>query len=283
MTGRLRRRAVRAALLSGAYYVALMALAMPFVLPFAWMVATAFKPAHLVYVWPPQWIPRPPTLSNFWGAWRLLDLPRLAWNSLVVTLPTVLGTLLSSSLVGYGFAMLPGRGKGLLFSLLLATVMVPASVTLVPLYTLFSRLGWVDTYLPLIVPHFFASPFYVFIFRQFFRALPTELFESAEIDGCNPLLAYWHIGLPLSRPALGTAAIFAFAGAWNDFLGPLIYLSSNHRFTLTLGLSFFHGLYYSQLHYLMPMCLLALVPVLAVFLAAQRFFVQGIVTKSLLG
>ena len=277
-----RFRLVRSALLNGLYYAALLALAMPFLLPFAWMASTAFKPVSLIYVAPPQWIPRPFTLSNFRAAWGLVDFPRYAWNSLVVATLTVLGTLLSSSLVGYGFALLPGRGKELLFTLLLATVMVPASVTLIPLYILFSKLGWIDTQLPLVVPHFFASPFFVFIFRQFFRALPPEIFDSAEIDGCNPLRAYWHIALPLSRPAMGTAAIFAFAGAWNDFLGPLVYLSSNDRFTLSVGLSLFHGLYYSQLHYLMPMCLLALAPVLVVFFGAQRYFVQGIVTKGLL-
>lgn len=272
--------AVRWAVSTGPTYVILFLLAIPFLLPFLWMVSTAFKPAGMVYASPPQWIPRPATLDNFRQAWALLDFPRFIWNSLWVTAFTVLGTLLSSSLVGYAFAILPARGRGLLFKLLLTTVMIPASVTLVPLFVLFSRLGWVNTYLPLIVPHFFANAFYVFLFRQFFRSLPIELFESADLDGCNPFVAYWRIALPLSRPALATVAVFSFVGAWNDFLGPLVYLSTNEKFTLSLGLSQFQGIYYTQLHYLMPMSLVALLPVLVLFFFAQRYFAQGIVTTG---
>jgi ABC-type glycerol-3-phosphate transport system permease component len=264
----------------GLYYLLLVALALPFLLPLLWMVSTAFKPPEMVYANPPQWLPRPITLDNFREAWGLLDFARFMRNSLWVAGLTVLGTLLSSSLVGYAFATLPGRGKRFLFTLLLATVMVPTSVTLIPLFVLFSKLGWVNTYLPLIVPHFFANAFYVFLFRQFFRGLPTELFESAELDGCNPLVSYWRIALPLSRPALATVAVFAFIGAWNDFLGPLVYLSTNETYTISLGLSLFQGTYYTQLHYLMPMSLVALLPVLALFFVAQRYFVQGIVTTG---
>jgi len=213
-------------------------------------------------------------------AWRLLDFPLFLRNSLLVTGLTMLGSLSSSSLVGYAFALLPGRGKGTLFSLLLATTMVPASVTLIPVFILFSTLGWVDTYLPLIVPACCGSPFLVLIFRQFFRALPAELFECAELDGCSPLAAYWHVALPLSRPALAMAAVFSFAGAWNDFLGPLIYLNTSDRFTLSLGLAFFQGLHYSQLHYLLPLCLVALLPVVALFLLAQRYVMNGILAMG---
>ena len=273
-------RALRWAASKGASYVILSLVAIPFLLPFLWMVSTALKPASMVYASPPQWIPQPLTLENFRQAWVLLDFPRFFWNSLWVTALTMLGTILSSSLVGYAFATLPARGRGLLFKLLLATIMIPASVTLIPLFVLFSRLGWVNTYLPLIVPHFFANAFYVFLFRQFFRSLPVELFESAELDGCNPLMAYWRIALPLSRPALATVAVFSFVGAWNDFLGPLVYLNTNDKFTLSLGLSLFQGIYYTQLHYLMPMSLVALLPVLILYFFAQRYFVQGIVTTG---
>ena len=182
--------------------------------------------------------------------------------------------------MGFAFATLPGRGKWLLFNIMLATIMIPTTVTLIPLFVLFSRLGWVNTYLPLIVPHFFANAFYVFMFRQFFRSVPTELFESAELDGCNPFMSYCRIALPLARPALATAAVFAFIGAWNDFLGPLVYLNTNEKFTLSLGLALFQGTHYTQLHYLMPMSLVALLPVTILFLLAQRYFVQGIVTTG---
>ena len=270
-------------LAGGVYYLALAALAVPFLLPLLWMASTAFKPADMIYASPPRWIPDPLTLENFQEAWKLLDFPRFIANSLLVTGLTMLGTMASSSLVGYAFATLPGRGKNILFGILLATIMVPASVTLIPVFILFSKLGWVNSYLPLVLPHFFANAFYVFLFRQFFQSLPPELFESAELDGCNPLTAYWHIALPLSRPALAVVGVFAFIGAWNDFLGPLIYLSTNDKFTLSLGLSLFQGLYYTQLQYLMPMSLVALLPVLVIYFAAQRYFVQGIVTTGLNG
>lgn len=267
----------------GLFYVILALLAVPFMMPLLWLISTAFKPAEMVYASPPQWIPNPVTLENFQKGWGLLDFPRFIRNSLLVTTLSVLGTLVSSSLVGYAFATLPARAKSALFKLLLATIMVPASVTLIPVFVLFSKLGWVNTYLPLIVPHFFANAFYVFLFRQFFRSLPWELFESAELDGCNPLMAYWKIALPLSRPALATVAVFAFIATWNDFLGPLVYLSTTDRYTLSLGLSLFHGLFYTQLQYLMPMSLVALLPVLLLFFIAQRYFVQGIVTTGLKG
>ncbi len=171
-------------------------------------------------------------------------------------------------------------GKRALFILLLATIMVPTTVTIIPLFIGFSRLGWSNSFLPLIVPSFFANAFYVFLFRQYFRTISSEMFESAELDGCNPLGVYWWIALPLAKPALITVAVFSFIASWNDFLNPLIYLSTNDRFTLSLGLSLFNGLFYTQLQYLMPMSLVALLPVIAIFLLAQRHLVKGIVTTG---
>jgi ABC-type glycerol-3-phosphate transport system permease component len=262
------------------YYVLLIALAVPFLLPLLWMISTAFKPPQMVYLSPPQWLPNPVTTQNFAAAWRLLDFPRFLRNSLWVTGLTVIGTILSSSLVGFAFATLPGRGKELLFNIMLATIMIPATVTLIPLFVLYSRLGWINTYLPLVVPHFFANAFYVFLFRQFFCSVPAELFESAELDGCNPFMAYCLIAMPLARPATAAAAVFAFIGAWNDFLGPLVYLNTNEKLTLSLGLALFQGTHYTQLHYLMPMSLATLIPVVLLFLLAQRYLVRGIVTTG---
>ena len=261
------------------YYLLLAVLAVPFVLPLFWMISTAFKPPEQIYTTAIQWLPSPPTLDNFREAWSLLDFPRFIRNSIVITALSVLGTLVSSSLVGYAFATLPGRGKATLFAILIGTLLIPPTVTWIPLFVLFSRLGWVNTYLPLVVPSFFANAFYVFLFRQFYRSLPDELFQSAEIDGCNPLTAFWWIALPLSKPALATVAIFSFIGSWNDFIGPLLYLNTTSKFTLSLGLSLFHGLYFTQLEYLMPMSLVALLPVLIMFLFAQKYFVAGIVTS----
>jgi multiple sugar transport system permease protein len=261
------------------YYASLGIMAIPFVLPLFWMVSTAFKPPAQIYSAAIRWLPAPPTFENFEQAWGLLDFPGFIRNSLLITSLSVLGTLFSSSLAGFAFATLPGRGKTVLFGALIATILVPPTVTWIPLFVLFSRLGWVNTYLPLIVPTFFANAFYVFLFRQYFRSLPDELFQSAEIDGCSPWTAFWRIALPLSKPALATVAVFSFIGSWNDFIGPLLYLNTTSKFTLSLGLSLFHGLYYSQLEYLMPMSLIALLPVLLLFLFAQKYFVAGIVTS----
>jgi multiple sugar transport system permease protein len=262
------------------YYLFLFALSLPFLLPLFWMISTAFKPPALIYASPPRWFAHP-TLENFQKAWALLDFPRFIVNSMFVTSLSVTGTLFSSSITGFAFATLPARGKSFLFNLLLATVMVPNSVTLIPLFVFYSRLRWTNTYLPLIVPQLFANAFFVFLFRQFFRSLPNELFDSAALDGCNPWMAYWKIGLPLSRPVLATVAIFSFLGSWNDFLYPLVFLNTPDKFTLTLGLSLFHGLYYTQIQYLMPMALVALIPVLVIFLIGQRHFIPGIVTTGL--
>jgi multiple sugar transport system permease protein len=211
---------------------------------------------------------------------------RLLGNSVVVTLLTILGTLFSSSLVGFAFAVFPARGKRALFLLVLSTMMIPQAVTLIPQFILFARLGWQDTYLPLVVPFFFAQPFFVFLFRQFFAAIPRELFDSAELDGCSPFGLYWRIALPLSKPVFATAAIFSFLGAWNDLLNPLIYLNDLNKFTISLGLSNFQGSAtapFTRLEYLMPMALLAMLPVLIVFFLAQKHFVRGIVTTGMKG
>jgi len=267
----------------GFFYGALLILSLPFVLPLLWMVATAFKPTAQIYSAPLSLWPSPATLANFRVAWQLLDFPRFLTNSLWITGLSMIGAMLSSSLVGYAFATIPARGKDTLFTLLLATLMLPPAATLIPQFVLFSGLGWVNSYWPLILPAFFTNAFYVFLFRQFFLGLPRELFESAEIDGCNPLLAFGWLALPLATPAMATVAIFAFISAWNDFLNPLIYLSTTSKFTLSLGLALFQGLFYTQLEYLMPMALVGLAPVLLIFCLAQRYFIQGIVTTGIQG
>ena len=279
----MKRRSTRRWWATGLSYGALLLLSLPFVLPLLWMLATAFKPTAQIYNDPLALWPSPMTLANFRVAWHLLDFPRFLANSLWVTGLSMVGAILSSALVGYAFATLPARGKGTLFTLLLMTMMLPPVATLIPQFVLFSARGWVNSYWPLILPSFFANAFYVFLFRQFFLGLPRELFESAEIDGCNPLLAFRWLALPLATPAIATVAIFAFISAWNDFLTPLIYLSTTSKFTLSLGLALFQGLFYTQLEYLMPMALVGLAPVLLLFCLAQRYFVQGIVTTGIQG
>ncbi len=250
---------------------------LPFAVPFVWLVASAFKPVDQFYSSPPTLLPAPPSLANLEGVLRLLDVPRLFANSTVIAALSAIASVVSSAVVGYAFATLPARGRGALFGLLVATILIPPAVLIVPQFLLFSRVGWVDTWLPLIVPHLFGSPFYVFLFRQWFRNLPPHLFESAELDGASPLQAFRHVALPLARPALAAVAVFAFVASWNDFLGPLVYLRSPESFTVSLGIASFQGVYVNDLHFSVALALLALVPPVAVFLVAQRSLVQGIV------
>ncbi|MCC7355916.1 MAG: carbohydrate ABC transporter permease [Anaerolineae bacterium] len=253
-----------------------------FLIPFFWMLSTAFKPPKMVYLDPPVWIPNTPSLQNFIEGWNYVPWPKFYRNTILITLFSVIGSLGSSAMVGFAFASLNGRGKNFLFTLLLATMMVPGAVTLIPTFILFTKVfKWMDTYFPLIVPHFFASPFFVFLFRQFFRSIPRDLYDSAEIDGCSPFGIFTRIAVPLSGPIVATASLFLFLGSWNDLMGPLIYLASSEKFTVTLGLTAFTGLYFARLHLLMPMSIVAMLPSLVLFFLAQKYFVRGIVTTGL--
>ena len=251
---------------------------LPFAVPFLWLIASALKPVGQFYAFPPTLLPDPPSLENLAGAVALVDVPRLLANSTLIAVLSVAATVVSASIVGFAFATLPARGRRPLFAVLIATILVPPSATLVPQFILFSRLGWVGSYLPLIVPHLCGSAFYVFLFRQWFRNQPANLFESAELDGANPLQAWWHVALPLARPAIAAVAVFAFVGSWNDFLGPLLYLRWPDTFTISLGLAAFQGTYVSQLHLTLALSLVALLPVVVVFAVAQRSIVGGIAT-----
>lgn len=270
------RGAARAVLI----YASLLALAALFLLPLFWMLATAFKPQQLVYRFPPQWVADDWTLANFRTGWNALPFGRFFVNTTIVTVLTVLGTLLSSSLAGFGFARYRARGSGALFVLLLATMMVPPATTLIPRFVIFSKIGWTDSWLPLIVPAFFAAPFYVFLFRQFFRAIPAAYFDAAEIDGCSALGLWWRIGLPLAKPAIAASTMFAALTAWNDYTDPLVFLSTMDKFTLQLGLASFKGQYVQQLHLMMPMALLGLLPVIVLVLAGQRWLMHGLASEA---
>lgn len=273
---RLMRRGVGAVLV----YALLGLLAAIFLLPLVWMIATAVKPQQLVYRFPPDWFAGDLTLENFRTGWNALPFGRFFVNSAIITMLTVLGTLLSSSLAGFGFARYRGRGSGVLFGVLLATMMIPPATTLIPRFVLFSKIGWTNSWLPLIVPAYFAAPFFVFLFRQFFRTIPNELFDAAELDGCSPFGLYWRIALPLAKPAIAAATVFTALTSWNDFTDPLIYLSSMDKFTIQLGLSTFKGQYVQQLHLMMPMALLALLPVMLVVIVGQRWIVNGFSHQS---
>jgi multiple sugar transport system permease protein len=250
-----------------------------FLLPFAWMVSTSLKPLNETMTLPPRWLPSEPQWQNYPDAMRAMGPFWLyARNSLLLAVLNVVGTVASSALVAYGFSRIEWRGRDSLFLLLLATMMIPFPVVMVPVYTLFRELGWIGSFKPLWVPAFLAGAFNVFLLRQFFLSIPKDLTEAARMDGCS----FWQIILPLAKPALLTVALFQFMATWNDFLGPLIFLVRQEQFTLALGLQNFQSMQGGTAwHYLMAASTLVVLPVLLLFFLTQRTFIRGISTTGL--
>ena len=266
-------------------YAALIALSALFLIPFLWMLSTSLTPEADVLDTSRPIIPPQPAWANYKTALTLLPFDLFLYNTLTITLLCVVGQTLSASLVAFAFARLNFPYRNALFLLVLSTMMLPPQVTMIPTFILFTKgLGWIDSLKPLIVPAFFGGgAFFIFLLRQFFLTIPRELEEAARLDGCSTLGVYWHVALPLSKPALTTVALFSFIGHWNDFLGPLIYTQSMEKKTLALGLTAFKGLQGTEYHLLMAASVTVLIPILVIFFLAQRYFVQGIVTTGLKG
>ncbi|GGW82653.1 carbohydrate ABC transporter permease [Streptomyces lomondensis] len=263
-------------------YVPLCIAAFFFVLPFLWMLSGAFKGPGEVTAFPPRFWPSHIDGRNFSTAAAGVSMWRYYGNSLFIAVVSTAGTLLSSSLTAFAFAHLRSRARGPLFAVLLATLMLPPFITLIPSYAIYQQLGWLDTYLPLTVPSFLGvgCAFYIFLLRQFFLGIPKELFEAARIDGAGRLRQYASIALPLAKPALITVGLFQFVASWNDFFGPLIFLTDSSKFTLPVGIRFFQSLYQTDYGTLMAASCLTVAPVILLFLVAQKFFVQGIATTG---
>ncbi|WP_269542562.1 carbohydrate ABC transporter permease [Cerasicoccus fimbriatus] len=263
-------------------YVILLIGAFVFIAPFAWMVSTSLKPLNETLSMPPRWLPSTVQWENYPQA---IDEMKMFWrytaNTTFLCVMTVIGTVLSSSLAAYGFSRIEWRGRDKIFVLVLATMMIPFPVIMVPLYTLFREFGWIGTYKPLWFPSFLAGAFNVFLLRQFFLTLPKDLEEAAKIDGASELQVFWLVILPLAKPALIVVALFQFMATWNDFLGPLIYLTDQADFTLALGLQAYQskggG---TDWHYLMAASTLVVLPVIVLFFFTQRYFVEGIATTG---
>ncbi len=269
------------------WYAALIALGIVFAIPLLWMFSVSLHDLAGVFAEPFRWIPEKVEWRNYVDAVSLLPFGRYLLNTVVITAFVLVGIVLSSSLVAYGFSRLRFRGRNKLFTLCIATMMLPGQVTMIPLYIGFAKLGWVDTFLPLIVPAFFGSPFYIFLLRQFFLTIPREYDEAARLDGAGKLRIYWSIILPLAKPALATVALFAFLGTWNDFFNPLIYLNSPENATLTLGLNMMKsqviGTGVTQWQLLMAASLLVMLPNIILFFFAQKHFMKGIHVGGLKG
>jgi len=251
-------------------------------LPVVWMVLTSLKSSDQVFVNPPVWS-FTPQWHNYVDVLTLVPFQRYILNTATIVGLVVVGTLLSCSFCAYGFARLRAPGRNAIFFVLMATLMLPTTVTLVPTYIVFNNLGWLNTFRPLILPAFFGSAFFVFLFRQFFLGIPKELEEAARIDGAGYLRIWWTIFLPLSWPVIATVSVFTFVGAYNDFFGPVIYLSDESKYTIAVALSYFSGSprIGPQMHLTMAATTIAALPSVVVFLLAQRYFVRGIAVSGI--
>jgi len=265
-------------------YVLLIVVAALYLLPLAWMLSVSLKPdAELLQ---PNIIPEHPQADAFGQVMRSesFDFLLYARNTLIIAVLSLVGMVLSSAIAAYGFARIRFPGRGVMFGVCLATMMIPFPVIMVPTYMIFKHLGWIGTFLPLWVPAWFGSAFNVFLLRQFFLGIPMELEESAKIDGCSTWGCFWKIILPLSKPVLAVVALFHFLTVWNDLIGPLIYLSHQNQFTLALGLQFLQSRAGdTPWNQLMAASTLIILPVLVLFVLAQRTFIRGIATTGLKG
>lgn len=268
---------------NGIAFAVVLGLALMFIFPLIWMVLTSLKSVGETYAVPIVWWPERFRWSNYPAALRVFPFLQYAWNSVKIAVPTTFGVTASSAAVAYSFGCLRWRGRDTVFYLILATMMIPLWITIVPLYILFDHIGWVNTFKPLIVPAFFGDAFSIFLFRQFFRRLPTALFEAARIDGASHLRIFLQIVLPLSKPAIAVVALFAFLGSWTDFFNPLVYLSDPSRYTLQLGLYDFFGRHVVDWPGFMAASFVVILPVIVLFLFAQRTFMQGITFTGLRG
>ena len=275
----------------GLYYFLLVGLAAIFMAPMVWMISTSFKPEGYAFEFPPRLIAERIQWWNYTDSWKQFPFMRALGNTLTITIGTLVGRLLSASLTAYVFARLRFPGRNLLFMLVLSTMMIPYHVTLIPQYLLFKQIGWLDSMKPLIWPNWFGGgAYFIFLLRQFFMTIPHDYDDAARIDGCGTFGIFWRIILPMSGPALGTVAIFTFMGCWNDFLGPLIYLNSQEKYTLAIAIRQWQhlanlaaGFNPPKWVHIMAMSTVLTIPPVIVYFFTQRYFVQGVVISGIKG
>jgi multiple sugar transport system permease protein len=278
-TGRLRgvrlsRIAAYAVLLIGTVVV---------LIPFVWLLSTSLKDPANIFLDPPQWIPKPVRWDNYIKAFSVMPFPLYLWNTCRITFSSLALQLFSCSIVAFGFARMRFPGRKVLFIVLLSTLMLPAQVTMIPVFKIWSSLGLYDTFVPLILPSAFGSAFFIFLLRQYLMGIPKEMDEAARIDGAGTLQVWWKVILPQAKPALAAVAVLSFMANWNDFMGPLIYLSDPSKRTLALALWAFQGQYSTDWHLLMAASTVVMLPLLVLFFAAQKYFIQGVVISGVKG
>ena len=266
-------------------YIILVVMSVLDVAPFLWMVLSSFKSQQELFafpptIWPSEWHP-----ENYVNAWNSgsISFGGMFLNTMKIVIPSVIGNVLISSLAAYSFARINFKGRDKLFGLFLASMMVPGAVTMIPSFIMFRTFGWYNTFLPLIVPNLFGSAFAIFLPRPLFMTIPGELEEAARIDGCGRLRIWAQLFLPLSKPIIATLTVFTFQGNYNDLMGPLIYLSDSSKFTVQLGLATFRGMFSTRYDLLMAGSVFCLIPILVIYVFAQKYFVSGIVMTGLKG
>jgi multiple sugar transport system permease protein len=264
-------------------HLVLIGIGVMFGLPFYWLVITSLKPDAQVFRIPPVWFPHPLQWQNYPHALVYIPFFRYTLNTVILCTLNVLGTIFSCSLVAYSLAKIRWKGRDFVFYSLLATMILPGQVTMIPTFAIFKWLGWIGSIKPLVVPAFFGGAFNIFLLRQFFLTIPSELSDAARMDGCTEFSTYCRVILPLAQPALATVALFTFIGTWNDFLGPLLYLTDERSFTLSLGLQRFVSQHGAEWGMLMAASTVMTLPIIVVFFCAQRTFIQGVATTGIKG
>lgn len=272
-------------------FLVVLVLAILFVVPFVWTASSSLKSFGEIYTYPPTLLPSKPVWENYYLIFTEIPFLRFIYNTLVISVLTVMGASLSSAVVGYSFSRFRWPGRDVLFMICLGTMMLPVEVTLIPTYILFSKMHWIDTWRPLIVPAWFGGgAFNIFLFRQFFMTIPRDLDDAANIDGAGPFRTFTEILLPLCKPAITTVVVIGFIGSWNSFLGPLVFLNTTEKYPVSLGIHWFSGAVASIRFFgppteplMMAASFVAMLLPLTVFMLAQRFFVEGIVTTGFKG
>jgi multiple sugar transport system permease protein len=253
------------------------------VFPFLWTIGSSLKNMTQIFAIPPVWFPNPIVWQNYIDSLQAMPFGRAYWNSFYITVIVVVSQLFTGSMAAYAFAKLKFKGSEVLFLLFLATMMIPKQVTMIPLYLIMDRLDWLNTHLPLIIPGALFNAFAVFLLRQFIRGIPKELEEAAVMDGASIPRIYWSVVLPLIKPALAAMTIFIFMGTYNNFMDALIYLSTPEKFTVPLLLNNFKGLYVTNWSYMMAGATISVIPIILVYLFAQRYIIEGITLTGIKG
>lgn len=252
-------------------------------LPLFWLIRSSLMTSIQIFEMPPKWIPAPFQFQNYVEALTSIDFFRFFRNTLTITISCLAGALISSSLGAYSYARLNWPGRNIFFSLLLASMMLPSAVTLIPTFIGWRLVELINTYFPLIMPVWFGSAFDIFLLRQFYSSIPKDLDEAAYVDGAGPWTIFYRIIIPLSKPALIVIGLFSFMNSWNDFMGPLVYLNEESKFTMALGLQMFQSLHSAQWHLLMAASTFVIMPVIIVFFIGQRYFIEGITLTGMKG